>query len=124
MVRDYHELRAWSRSHQLTIEVYQLTARFPVDERYGLVQQMRRSAASIPTNVAEGAGRPSRPEFARFLGIAAGSASELLYQLELSSDLGYLGADQAAEMRKETVEVRAMLTALRLRVRAHADQGD
>ena len=89
-MHDFRRLTAWQVGHELALEVYQATASFPPDERFGLTSQMRRSAASVPTNIAEGSGRGSEPDFARFLAIAVGSASELLYQVRLARDLGYL----------------------------------
>ncbi|MGB6038184.1 MAG: four helix bundle protein [Cryomorphaceae bacterium] len=80
----HKELKIWKESMDLVIEVYQMTKSFPDDERFGLISQMRRSALSIPSNIAEGAGRGSSKEFARFLAIAKGSSSELETQLELS----------------------------------------
>lgn len=89
-MRDYRHLLAWQRAHQLVLDVYRLTQGFPKSESFGLVSQLRRSAVSIPSNIAEGAGRRSTKDFRRFLSVAAGSASELQYQLELSRDLGYI----------------------------------
>jgi four helix bundle protein len=80
-MRDFHALKVWQKAHWLTLRVYNATKRFPKDELYGLTSQVRRSATSIPTNVAEGCGRSGEAELARFLNIAMGSASELEYQL-------------------------------------------
>jgi four helix bundle protein len=88
-MKDFKELKVWVKAHQLTLAVYQATTTFPKEELYGLTSQMRRSAASIPTNIAEGCGRGSDDDFRRFLQIAMGSASELEYQLLLAHDLGY-----------------------------------
>jgi len=80
---------------------------------------MRRCAISIPSNIAEGAGRESRPDYARFLGVAIGSAHELDYQLQLSKDLGYLGLIRHGELANDVVAVRSMLASLRKRVLAN-----
>ena len=80
-MRDFRKLDVWDRAHQLTLDVYRATGSFPSNERFGLTTQMRRCAISIPSNIAEGAGRESRPDYARFLGVAIGSAHELDYQL-------------------------------------------
>lgn len=105
-MHDFRRIRAWELAHSLTLEIYRATAAFPVDERFGLVAQMRRAASSIPMNIAEGAGRESKAEFAHFVSISVGSASELLYQLRLSSDLGYLSAADGASLTKQALEVR------------------
>jgi len=76
-VRDFRTLRVWQKAHQLTLRLYTVTRTFPKDELYGLRSQIRSSAASIPTNVAEGCGRSGGAEFARFLNIATGLRSEL-----------------------------------------------
>jgi four helix bundle protein len=88
-MRPFTELRTWRAGHELTLEVYQVTASFPADERFGLTAQMRRAAASVPTNIAEGSARTDQ-EFHHFLQIALGSSAELEYQFILARDLGYL----------------------------------
>ena len=115
-MRDFRRLKVWDRAHELALEVFRATNVFPVAERFGLTAQMRRSAVSIPSNIAEGAGRPSRPDYARLLGIAVGSAHELDYQLQLSRDLGFLDADRHLELAQEVIEVRSMLASLRASV--------
>ena len=96
----------------LARQCYNLTNGLPKSERYGLASQIRRSAVSIPSNIAEGAGRISDREFVRFLRIAHGSACELETQLLLAHDLGYASGAQLSPMTKETVEVRRMVFAL------------
>jgi len=76
-MKDFRKLTVWEKSHRLTLAIYRITESFPDTERYGLISQMRRASASIPTNIAEGSGRGSDAELARFLQIAMGSASEL-----------------------------------------------
>jgi four helix bundle protein len=73
-MRDFHGLVVWQKAHALTLNVYRVTKRFPDDERFGLTSQLRRSAASVPANLAEGCGRGGEQEFARFVQIATGSA--------------------------------------------------
>jgi len=109
-MRDFRELKVWERSHHLTLEVYQLTKRFPKTEQYGLTSQLRRSAQSIPENIAEGAGKDSRRDFARFLQIARGSASELEYELLLARDLHYVNEADYVRMNETVVEIKRMLT--------------
>lgn len=110
-MRDFRSIKAWEKAHQLALAVYAGTKTFPREEIYGLTSQMRRSASSIPTNIAEGCGRTGDAELARFCQISFGSASELEYQLLLSRDLGYL--DQAAyePLRDATIDVKRMLGA-------------
>ena len=108
-MQNFRELRIWQRSHQLALIVYHVTAEFPKHELYGLTRQMRRSATSIPTNIAEGCGRNSGAELARFLQIAMGSASELEYQLLLAHDLNLLSKLQHTQLETELIEIKRML---------------
>ncbi|MFT3911700.1 MAG: four helix bundle protein [Ferruginibacter sp.] len=108
-MRDYQQFAFWQRSHQLTLRIYKATKTFPKEEIYGLVSQMRRSSSSVPTNIAEGCGRFSNAELKRFLVIAAGSISELHYQLILSKDLGYLSEILFKELIDETTQIRKMI---------------
>lgn len=84
------ELKIWHKAIELTTEVYRLTAEFPKEEKYGLTSQVRRAAVSIPSNIAEGAGRNSDKEFVHFLGISNGSSYELQTQLIISKNLGLI----------------------------------
>lgn len=87
------ELKIWKKAIDFTVSVYKVTANFPTDERLGLTSQLRRAAVSVPSNIAEGAGRNSQKEFANFLGIANGSSYELQTQLVISNKLGLLADD-------------------------------
>jgi four helix bundle protein len=87
----HERFAAWQVAHQLVLEVYRLSAAWPVHERYGLVAQARRAAASAPLSLAEGAARRGSKEFRRYLDVARGSLAELGYALLLARDLGYLG---------------------------------
>ena len=109
-MRNYRRLMVWQKSHQLARVIYSITAEFPPSERYTLASQMRRSAASIPSNIAEGAGRGGTAELRRFIAIAAGSASELDYQLLLSSELGFIQHDEQLALGLVS-EVKRMLYA-------------
>jgi four helix bundle protein len=112
----FTELKVWQRSHGLTLEIYRVTASFPTAERYGLISQLRRAAASIPTNIAVGSKRQSNQEYARFLNIAEGSLAETEYPVMLSRDLGFLARDSSDELLKEINEIARMLNALKKKV--------
>ena len=116
-MQDFKKLQVWAKSHDLTLRMYELTSQFPREEIYGLTSQIRRACASIPTNIAEGCGRKSSADFARFLQIAMGSASETGYLILLARDLKYFDADQYAELINTTIEVEKMLTALLKRLK-------
>ena len=108
-MRNFETLNFWQKSHLFTIKIYKLTQSFPKEELFGLISQMKRSAASIPTNIAEGCGRQSVAELKRFLIIAAGSSSELHYQLILSKDLNYIDERLFKELVIEIIEIRKMI---------------
>jgi four helix bundle protein len=105
-MQDFRKLAVWERSHLLTLEIYAVMKRFPADERFGLTSQLRRGAASIPANIAEGCGRDTAADMARFLQIAMGSASELHYHLMLARDLDLLSSRKAEETLHEVMESR------------------
>lgn len=111
-MQDFTRLIVWQKAHDLALEVYRSTKGFPKIEQYELTRQLRRSATSIPTNIAEGCGRNSPGDFARFLTIAGGSASELEYQLRLSRDLNLLPMGVHKELTHRTREVKRMLSGL------------
>ncbi|MFN7085195.1 MAG: four helix bundle protein [Burkholderiales bacterium] len=96
MGRPHYDLAAWQETMRLARATYEITRSFPKEEIYGLSAQMRRAAVSVPSNIAEGAARTGRKEFAQFLGIAKGSLSELETQLLLAADLGYVTRDNEA----------------------------
>jgi four helix bundle protein len=108
-MRDFRNLQGWQKGHRLTLDAYEATSGFPKAELYGLTGQVRRSAASIPANIAEGCGRSGDAELARFMLIAMGSASELEYHLLLTKDLGYLDPPQYEALLQKTQEVKRML---------------
>jgi four helix bundle protein len=117
-MKDFRDLQVLEKSHHLTLAVYKLTATFPKEELYGLTSQLRRASASIPANIAEGCGRGGDGEFARFLQIAMGSASELEYHLLLCCDLGLVSKTEHAKLASQVVEVKRMLTAFLQKLRA------
>ena len=100
MPRDPDKLEVFHRSHRLALDVYPLTEGLPASERYGLSAQIRRAAASVPTNIVEGCIRRTSREYARFLDIALGSAAEVRYLLTLAVDLKLLKAEDATECRE------------------------
>jgi four helix bundle protein len=116
----FTDLRVWQRSHKLVLDIYRLTRQFPSNETYGLTSQLRRAAASVPTNLAEGSKRLSNVEYARFVNIAEGSLAETEYLLMLSRDLGLLGQDAATATLKEVSQIARMLSALRTKVEQEA----
>jgi four helix bundle protein len=116
-MQDFRKLTVWERSHKLCLDVYRESSGFPPKEIYGVTSQIRRAAASIPTNIAEGCGRSSGPDFARFLQVAMGSACETEYLIILAHDLAYLNDDIYGVVVREVSEVKQMLAALIARVR-------
>ncbi len=119
-MKDFHELKVWQKAHQLTLAVYQITATFPREERYGLTSQLRRCSSSIPANLAEGCGRNGDAEFARFCSIAMGSASELEYHLLLAKDLKLIKPQDHAELSQNATELKRMLTGLHKKLKAES----
>ncbi len=108
-MRDFRDLKVWEKAHNLTLELYRLTKGFPVDEQFGLTAQLRRAAASVPTNIAEGCGRGSERELARFMSIAGGSVSEVEYQLLLAYELKYFNYETYKELEQQVNEIKKML---------------
>jgi len=108
-MRLHHDLRVWQDAMALVRHVYEFSSHFPSEEKFGLTAQIRRSAVSIPSNIAEGAARSSRKEFAHYLMIARGSLSELDTQLRIAHDLGF--AD-ASELIRATEPIFALLAGL------------
>ena len=116
-MRDFKDLVVWERSHRMTLALYRATDHFPKSELFGLTSQIRRAAASVPTNLAEGCGRWGDGDMGRFVQIAMGSASEVDYLILLARDLGYLPVGQYDTASAELDEIRRMLTALYKRIR-------
>ena len=117
-MKDFREILVWQRSHALTLEIYRLTHHFPSEEKFGLVNQMRRAASSIPANIAEGCGRNGDAELKRFMNIALGSACELDYFILLASDLGHLPKHESTKLAGEILEIRRMLGAFIQKLKA------
>ena len=116
-MQDFKQLKVWQKSHRLALAVYRATRAFPKEEMFALTSQMRRAAQSVSANIAEGCCRNGDAEFARFLYIAMGSASELECHLLLARDLSLLSPATAEELLSAVEEVKRMLTALIAKLR-------
>lgn len=110
--RSYEDLVVWQKAVELVTEVYVATSRFPREEMYGLTSQMRRSAVSIPSNIAEGQGRATKGEFVQFLAHARGSLYELKTQALIARRLGYLSSDSEDGLISQSNEVGRILNGL------------
>jgi four helix bundle protein len=119
-VKDFRRLKVWHKGHALVLAVYEATQDFPKQELYGLTAQLRRAAASIPANIAEGCGRTGNVELGRFLQIAMGSTSELEYHLLLARDLGFLPEVRYSHLLDGTQELERMLATLVRKVKAES----
>lgn len=111
-IRNVWDMDVFKLAHELTLFVYRITRDFPRFELYSLVSQMRRSASSIPMNIAEGAARNSRAEYRRFVSMARGSAGEISYQVILSKDLGHISQNNSDKLVEGYNRVGRMLTRL------------
>ena len=120
-MRNYEDLQVWRKAHNLTLEIYKNTRCFPVEERFGLTNQIRRSRSSIGANLAEGCGRRSDAEMARFVQIAMGSGAELSYDLRLARDLDLLSRQSIERLRSDHSEVMRMLSSLSQKLRIRTD---
>lgn len=114
---DFKKLKVWEKAHKLTLDVYEITSKFPIHEQYGITSQLRRASASIPTNIAEGSAKASQKDFANFLQIALGSCQEAEYLQILSRDLKYLREEEYKVLNEKVNEVKAMLISLLKKVR-------
>ena len=112
MLKNYKELKVWQKSYELCLEIYRITAKFPKEELYGLTSQIRRSAVSIPSNIAEGYGRKTTLDYIRMLYISYGSVCELETQILLAGDLGFIEKDVLSALKKDIAEIERMLKAL------------
>lgn len=112
-VYSFEKLDVWNCSKSFVIDIYETTNKFPEEEKYGLVSQMRRAAISIASNIAEGSSRGTKQDQARFYVIAYSSTIELLNQLIISHELGYIFNDRYNMHRREIEKITNMLNALR-----------
>lgn len=113
-MNQYQNLKVWQKAREMAVVLYKATATFPAEEKFGLTSQLRRSAVSVASNIAEGAGRNTHGEFIQFLGIATGSAYELETQLVIANDLSYPDHETFNQIQKRTQEKTKMLYSLRL----------
>ena len=109
----YKELKVWKESMEVTTMIYEVTDNFPADERFGLTSQIRRASVSIPSNIAEGAGRNSDGEFRQFLGIANASACELETQLNIASRLGLIDSELFSTLSDRIEHIQNMIFKLK-----------
>ena len=109
---DFHDLDVWKAGMEITKDIYKVTEKFPKSELFGLTSQMRRAAVSIPSNIAEGNGRYYRKEYLQFLHISQGSLLELMTQIELSKELGFLQQNDFFRLYNKAVSLNKMLKSL------------
>lgn len=108
-MNNYRELKVWQVSIELAVELYSILKSFPKSEQFGLTSQIKRSAISISSNIAEGAGRNSKKEFNQFLGVASGSTSELSTQLEIAQRIGFLQISEHKAIEEKITYVQKMI---------------
>jgi four helix bundle protein len=116
-MQNYKELKVCEKAHQFTVKIYEATKEFPREEIYGVTSQMRRAASSMPANIAEGCGKFTQLDLAKFLNIALGSANESEYFVLLSKDLSYMSIKNFDMLNKLINEIKAMLISLINKVR-------
>jgi four helix bundle protein len=112
MDKPHKKLRGWQLGMDIALDIYKSTTDFPAEEKYGLISQMRRSAVSVPSNIAEGSARNSKKELINFLYVSSGSLSELDTQLELAKRLGYLSHEQWNDLDAKLTEEDKVLCGL------------
>jgi len=117
-MKNFRDLQVWHKAHALTLTCYQMTSAFPKQQVYGLTSQIRRCAASIAANIAEGCGKRGNGEFYRFLNVALGSASELEYHFLLARDLSFISEERYERLDHSVVEIKRMLASLACKVQA------
>ena len=111
-MKSYRDLIVWQKSMHLVTITYKLISKLPVDEKFGLISQIKRSAISIPSNIAEGYGRNYRKDYSRFLQIARGSLFENQTQLEIAVNLDFIKEEDLEEIKELSIEVEKMLNSL------------
>lgn len=116
-MQNYKDLKVWEKAHRFTLEVCQVTKKFPKEEIYGLTSQLRRASSSVAANIAEGCGKNTKNDFANFLNISLGSSIEAEYFILLAKDLNYISSEEHEVLTKQVNELKAMLIALIGKVR-------
>ena len=111
-MRNFKNYEVWKLSHELTLDIYNVTANYPNSEKYQIISQMQRAAYSIPSNISEGCGRKSDKDFNRFLQIALGSAHELEYFVLLSKDLNFINDEVYTRLDKKINLIKKRIYAL------------
>ncbi len=117
-MQDFTNLKVWQKAHSFTVNLYKITKDFPLDEKFGLVNQIRRVSVSIESNISEGCGRNGDKEFSRFLDIAQGSAYEVKCQILIARDLGYLDNSKSQLLIDKINEISKMINALNQKLKA------
>ena len=115
-MHNYKNLHIWQEGIQLAKSIYQAVSKFPANEKYGIVSQMTRAAVSIPSNIAEGAGRGTNKEFANFLGIAIGSIFELHTQITICEQVGYFDAETTQQLEQQIILLQQQISAYKQRI--------
>jgi four helix bundle protein len=118
-MKDFRDLDVWRKAHDLTLAMYRVTKSFPKEEMYGLTSQIRRASSSIGANIAEGCGKRTDADFARYLQNAFGSANELEYLIVLAFDLEFLKKTDFEDLTDKTIEVKKMLAAFLRKLNAN-----
>jgi four helix bundle protein len=116
-IKNFKDLIVWQKAYELTLTIYRLTKKFPQEEQYGLISQMRRAAVSVVSNIAEGHSRKNKTEYVQFLSIGYGSLSELETQILLSRDLTFLGQTDTQHLIQLKDEIGGMLYTLMQKLR-------
>ncbi|MCK3683170.1 four helix bundle protein [Maribellus sp. YY47] len=111
-MKDFKNLKIWQKGINLVVDIYQTSQNFPTEELYGLTSQMKRSAVSIPSNIAEGSGRNSDKDFSRFLDISLGSSFELETQIIIAHKLSFINDEKFKELTDDIQEEQKMITGL------------
>lgn len=122
MMRNYKRYKIWQSAVEISLEVYRVSADFPTEEKYGLTSQVRRCGVSIASNIAEGAGRNTDKEFHYFLGIAAGSCSELSTQLFIAKELQFLSPDVYKKIERQIDECHKMIYSFQQKLKPNKKQ--